>query len=78
MMNAATLTQLENNINQLSLDEQLWLMERLAHGIRMKTAVRPVAANDLAAMAADVEIQNELQRIEAEFSFAEADGLDIV
>ncbi len=32
---------------------------------------------DLAEMAADVEIQNELQRIEDEFSFVEADGLDI-
>lgn len=78
MINTSLLTQLENNINQLSLDEQLWLMERLAHRIRIKTIAEPTPTYNLAEMAADTEIQNELQRIEDEFSFAEADGLDIV
>ena len=78
MINTSVLTQLENNFDQLSLDEQLWLMERLAQRIRMKTVAEPAPAYNLAEMAADVEIQNELQRIEDEFSFAEADGLDIV
>ena len=77
MMNTSVLTQLENNFDQLSLDEQLWLMERLAHRIRMKTVAEPAPAYNLAEMAADIEIQNELQQIEEEFSFAEADGLDL-
>ncbi len=77
MMNTSVLTELENDINQLSLDEQLWLMERLAHRIRMKTVAEPTPAYNLAEMAADVEIQNELQLIEAEFSLAETDGLDM-
>ena len=77
MMNTSVLTQLENNINQLSLDEQLWLMERLAHRIRMKTVAESAPVYNLAEMAADVEIQIELQRIEDEFSFAETDGLDM-
>lgn len=76
-MTTATLERIETDIAQLSLIEQLWLMERLAHRIRQH-ALRPliVQEDDLAAMAADPAIQHELRQIEAEFAVTEMDGLD--
>jgi hypothetical protein len=61
------LSQIEESINQLSLDEQLWLIEQLAHRIRENTLKQSVWHNQLAAMAADPEIRNELQKIGVEF-----------
>jgi hypothetical protein len=78
MMNTPVLSQIEESINQLSLDEQLWLMEQLAHRIRENTLKQSFWDTQLAAMAADPEIQNELRKIEEEFAFAEADGLEAV
>jgi len=78
IMNSPVLSQIEENINQLSLDEQLWLIEQLAHRIRENTFEQIAWDNQLAAMAADPEIQNELQKIGEEFAFAEADGLETV
>ena len=51
-MTTPTLEQIETDIAQLSLTEQLWLMERLAHRIRHHT-LRPliVQERDLVAMA---------------------------
>ena len=76
-MSTPTLERIETDIAQLSLPEQLWLMERLAHRIRQHT-LRPLIMqeNDLAAMAADPAIQHELQQIDAEFARTELDGLD--
>ena len=75
-MNVAIIEQLETEIGQLSLSEQLWLMERLAHRIRKHTMQeRPSLEEQLAAMAHDPDIQAELRQIEAEF--AGADGLGI-
>lgn len=76
-MTVPSLEQIETDIAQLSLDEQVWLMERLAQRIRqawMRTAV--VHADDLAAMAADPAVQAELQRIAMEFAATDADGLE--
>jgi hypothetical protein len=68
---------IEAAIDQLTLAEQLELMERLAGRIRTKTLRTPVVnESDLAAMANDPDIQRELQQIEVEFSVTEADGLD--
>ena len=67
VMNSSVLSQIEEGINQLSLDEQLWLIEQLAHRIRQNTLQQSVWDSQLAAMAADPEIQNELQKIEVEF-----------
>ena len=77
-MDTTALQRIEADISQLSLSQQLWLMERLAHRIRERT-LRPQAslADQLAAMASDPDIQRELQQIEAEFTGTEADGLDI-
>lgn len=39
-MNTLTLYQIEKQMTQLSFDEQLWLMERLAYNIRSKSPVK--------------------------------------
>jgi hypothetical protein len=77
-MNMMVLSQLEENIYELSLDEQLWLIERLAQHIRNAMAEKDNIEGQLIAMANDPDIQNELQMIEAEFAVAEADGLEAV
>lgn len=71
-----TLEQIETNIARLSLDEQLWLMERLAHYIRQRALPTvTVQESELAAMAADPAIQQETRAISAEFAGTEMDGL---
>ena len=71
------LERIETQLDQLSLSEKLWLMERLVHQIRAHSDQWPeVRETDLAAMANDPAIQKELKRIEAEFAGAETDGLD--
>ncbi len=77
-MNMMVLSQIEENIYELSLDEQLWLIERLAQHIRNGMMVKGNIETELIAMANDPEIQNELQMIEEEFATAEADGLEAV
>lgn len=77
-MNMPILSQMEDRIGRLSLDEQLWLMERLVQRIKENTANRRSQfENDLIAMANDPEVQSELREIEKEFAFAEMDGLGI-
>ncbi len=72
-----TRERLQADIDQLSLSDQLWLMERLAQRIRQRT-LRPLSIqeSDLSAMANDPAIQRELRQIEAEFAPTEFDGLD--
>jgi hypothetical protein len=77
-MNMPILSQMEDRISRLSLDEQIWLMERLVQRIK-ENIINPRSQfeNDLIAMANDPEVQSELREIEKEFAFAEMDGLDI-
>ena len=75
-MNLAILSQIEEHIHQLSLAEQLWLIERLAQRLREQLTVQSTLESQLAGMAADPEIQQELRRIEEEFAPAAADGLE--
>ena len=75
-MNRAALSQIEECISQLSLAEQLWLIERVAQRLRDTLGAQSTSDQQLAAMAADQEIQQELRRIEEEFAPAAADGLD--
>lgn len=75
-MNTMVLSQLEENIHELSLTEQIWLIERLAQHIRGAMAVTNNFELQLIAMANDPEIQDELQIIATEFTIAEADGLE--
>ena len=67
-MNLAVLSQIEAHIDQLSLAEQLWLLERLAQRLRAQMIVHSPFEPQLAAMAEDPDIQRELQRIEEEFA----------
>jgi hypothetical protein len=76
MMNLAALSQIEDSIAQLSLAEQLWLIERVAQRLRDTLGAQSTFDQQLAAMAADPEIQQELRSIEEEFAPAAADGLD--
>ena len=77
-MNMLILSEMENSIGKLSLKEQLWLMERLVQRIRENT-VQPEDQfeDELATMASDPQIQDELQKINEEFAYADADGLDM-
>jgi hypothetical protein len=67
--------QLEDSFKELSTREQLWLIERLVHHVHSTLKQSSDADDRLALMATDPQIQNELRRIEQEFSYAEADGL---
>ena len=76
-MTTPTLERIEADIAQLSLAEQLWLMEHLAQRIRTRTLQMPTVREcELAEMAHDPAIQREIQHINAEFAVTEADGLN--
>jgi hypothetical protein len=77
MMNSVPLARLEREIQQLSYDEQLWLLERMVHGLRQRSRdARPAFDAALAEMAADPEIRRELKEISREFAVTEMDGLE--
>jgi hypothetical protein len=76
-MPSTTLLEIERQIHQLQPDEQLWLIERLVHGLRRHSLQEQAALEkDLAAMAADPQIQSELRQINEEFLTTESDGLE--
>ena len=80
-MTSPILSQIEKTIGHLSREEQLWLIERLAHRLReesVKTDIVEQTAfkSQLVAMATDPEIRLELKRIDQEFAVTEADGLE--
>ncbi len=70
------LNELEENIRRLPLDDQLLLIERVSHRIRTDISDKMDIDAQLSEMAADPEIQKELQDIEQEFTATEQDGLD--
>lgn len=77
MMSNSVLTQLEDGFKQLSTSEQLWRIERLVNHVHEPALKQSNDVDEeLALMATDPKIQNELRRIELEFSYAEADGLE--
>ncbi len=76
-MSISCVERLAADIDQLSLNDQLWLIEHLAHRIRHATLRIPhIPESDLTAMANDPDIQQELRQIETEFVTTESDGLD--
>jgi hypothetical protein len=75
-MNTSALERIEEDINRLSLSEQIWLIERLAHRLRNTLQQEDSLEDELAMMAHDPEIQRELHQIENEFNSTLADGLD--
>ncbi len=76
MMSVMSLTQIESNIGMLPHEDQMLLLERIIHRLRkMNIKEKDNLEGQLAAMASDREIQNELHKIDEEFSVAESDGL---
>ena len=76
-MAAPVPSEIESQFARLSPEAQLSLLERLVHRARLAVSGRrDTWEADLAAMAADPEMQRELHRIQAEFSVTEADGLE--
>ena len=70
------LSELESEFARLSPEAQLSLLERLIHRARVTVEGGDTWESDLTAMAADMEVQRELSRINAEFGVTEADGLE--
>jgi hypothetical protein len=76
-MTESRLSQLEAAVDELSLSEQLWLVERLVQRIRERSLRSPTSNDEeFERMARDPAIQRELKEIETEFALAERDGLD--
>jgi hypothetical protein len=70
-------SEIEREFASLSPEAKLTLLERLVHRLRVTMSGNPAAWEaDLAAMAADPEVQCELNHINAEFAATEADGLE--
>lgn len=64
----SVLSDLEENIGRLPLNEQLLLIERISSRIRRDISGETDMDSHLIMMAADPEIQKELREIEFEFS----------
>ena len=75
-MHSSILSQIEERITQLPIDEQLWLIERVAQRLRQSMLKQSVFDAQLVAMAADPEIQCAIHNIDEEFAVAESDGLE--
>ncbi|MEW6756386.1 MAG: hypothetical protein AB1505_36250 [Candidatus Latescibacterota bacterium] len=77
MTERSVLSQLEETIVRLPLGDQLLLIERLSKHIRGSISPSVLFGPQLEAMAADPEIQTELDAIADEFSVTEGDGLRV-
>jgi hypothetical protein len=75
-MKMKVLNQIEESVKTLSIEEQLFIIERIAYIIREKTFNEGMIRDQLKAMACDIEIQKELNNINNEFSHTELDGLE--
>ena len=75
-MSSTELASIERKIAQLPPDDQLLLIERLAHRLRGATTPDETMEDELATMAADPEIRRELAAISDEFAGSESDGLE--
>ena len=80
-MSSAVLSEIEKTVSHLPHNEQLRLIEQLVHHLREDLMVsdeveQATFESQLAAMATDPEIQNELQKIDREFVATEVDGLE--
>ena len=79
-MISPTLLEIDHSIRALSLEQQMWLLERLVRHLQEKTHTFPLKSlnmeKDLAAMASDPDIQTEIATINKEFAVTEMDGLE--
>lgn len=75
------LLEIESSILSLSLEEQQWLLERIAKQVKEKTQIADkfshtsYLALQIKAMAEDPDIQAEISAIDREFAVTEMDGL---
>jgi hypothetical protein len=77
-MDQPTVSQIEESFSQLPISEQRRLIERLVHRVNEKILIDSQDLDDqLPLMAADPQIQTELQEIKSEFAVAESDGLEM-
>jgi hypothetical protein len=77
-MNQTIPQQIEESFNQLSVPDQLLVIEHLVRRVHEKSRSQADdLESQLAAMAADPAIQAELLEIEREFANSNADGLEI-
>jgi hypothetical protein len=80
-MNPPSLHQIEQMVSCLSDEEQLWLMERVIHNLRLSRrrnhsdSHEQTLEQQLVMMANDPAIQGELKAIDQEFAVTEMDGL---
>ena len=79
-MAAAFLNKIEEMISHLSPDEQMYLIENMARCLRgnqkrKESAEHALFRSQLAAMAEDPELQDELRKISQEFAPTESNGL---
>jgi hypothetical protein len=74
-MSQAILSQIEQNILELPIDEQLLLISRVAERLHNKIDGENAFESKLAEMATDENIQRELKEIEKDFRYTEFDGL---
>ena len=80
-MHSPVLGQIEKIIGRLSREEQLWLIEQLAHrlledSMKSDKVEQATFESQLVAMATDPQIRAELQKIDREFAVTEEDGLE--
>lgn len=75
-MPTTTLNEIERRFAELSHEAQLSLLERLVHRVRVGLVGNQSDwETNLSVMAADPEMQRELNHANEEFSATEADGL---
>ena len=74
-MSELVLTEIENTILKLPVDEQRKLISRVSRKLRNQTGNDSDFKQQLKEMAADPDIQRELREIEADFRSTEFDGL---
>lgn len=68
-MGTSALCEIEEKIDKLSNEEQLILIERIAHILRKPNSEKQVMQdNELTSMALDPEIQNEIKQIDKDFT----------
>ena len=74
-MHSTVLDGIRTQLDQLSQEEQLWLIEQLAHRLRGHSRQSSLQA-ELAEMASDPAMQREIREISEEFRPTEGDGLE--
>lgn len=81
-MMSPKLLEIERCIRSFSVEEQLWLLEKIARQVRERTRTADKFAdaeymkNQMEAMAKDPHIQTEIAAINEEFAVTEMDGME--